>query len=150
MLGTLSKKLRILGFDCRYFPTISDEKIASLAKDEDRILITRDRELAQRCKKQNVSTICLFGESVSDHLVQIAKDASIPGYQISTPGARCTICNGVLDQLEHIPDCVPPWIRENVRQFWSCTDCGHVYWKGTHIRNLERFIGEINARIQHN
>lgn len=147
MLGTLSKKLRILGFDCKYFPTVSDEDIALLAREESRILITRDRELAQRCKKQNINTVCLFGESVSDHLVQIAKEVAIPRYQISTPGARCTICNGILNETDHIPDGVPPWIKENVKRFWSCADCGHVYWEGTHIRNLERFIGEINARL---
>ncbi|MDC8437993.1 MAG: Mut7-C RNAse domain-containing protein [Candidatus Nitrosotenuis sp.] len=147
MLGTLSKKLRILGFDCKYFSAIGDDDIALLAKDEGRILVTRDRQLALRCQKQNINTICLVGESVSDHLVHIAREAGIAQYQISTPGARCTICNGMLNKMDHVPDEVPPWIKQNVKQFWSCADCGHIYWQGTHIRNLERLIGEINARL---
>lgn len=147
MLGTLSKKLRILGFDCKYFSSVSDSDIALLAKNEGRTLITRDRELAARCKKNSISTICLTGESVSDHLIHIAREAGITQYQISTPGARCIVCNGILNQMDHVPSEVPIWIKENVKQFWSCADCKHIYWQGTHIRNLERFIGEINARL---
>ena len=44
MLGTLAKWLRIIGFDTSFADAnIEDEKLLRLAKDEERILITRDK-----------------------------------------------------------------------------------------------------------
>ncbi|NWJ90898.1 hypothetical protein HX856_06690, partial [Marine Group I thaumarchaeote] len=46
MLGKLAKKLRLLGFDTFYSSSIADNKIIIMAKNEKRILLTKDRILA--------------------------------------------------------------------------------------------------------
>jgi len=42
-LGRLAAYLRMLGFDTLYTPHAEDERLAQLASDEKRILLTRDR-----------------------------------------------------------------------------------------------------------
>ena len=36
-------------------------------------------------------------------------------------------------------------INEN---FWRCNNCEKIYWEGTHIKNLQSFVGQINERLQ--
>jgi len=48
MLGTLAKWLRILGYDTLFQPELNDHQLVRLARAEDRVLLTRDRELARR------------------------------------------------------------------------------------------------------
>lgn len=148
MLGTLAKKLRILGFDCKYFSSIKDEDLILLAKNDSRTIITRDLILAQKCKKQGVRAIHLKSTGEKDHLLEIARNCSFSKYRIETSKARCTACNGPLDETEKskltldLPDI------SYIQQFWQCRNCKHIYWEGSHIRNLKRFIDEINAELQ--
>ena len=44
-LGKLTKKLRMLGFDCHYRNDFKDREIVQIAVDEKRIILTRDRRL---------------------------------------------------------------------------------------------------------
>ena len=55
MLGTLAKWLRILGFDT-FYPDyeLSDIEILDIAKKEKRIIISRDKELIIRAKKNKI------------------------------------------------------------------------------------------------
>ena len=58
MLGTLAKWLRIYGFDT-YYPTseIDDTKLLEITKNEERILISRDKNLIQIARRENLKTI---------------------------------------------------------------------------------------------
>ncbi|MEM3173101.1 MAG: DUF5615 family PIN-like protein, partial [Candidatus Nitrosotenuis sp.] len=51
MLGTVAKKLRMLGFDCSYWADIEDDDLLAAAKKENRIIITKDTQLANKAKK---------------------------------------------------------------------------------------------------
>ena len=71
MLGNLAKKLRILGYDSKYFSSIEDDKIISIAKNEKRIILTKDEQLTKIAEKQNVSFVLIRG---NDELEQIVHD----------------------------------------------------------------------------
>jgi len=47
MLGNLAKKLRILGYDSKYFSSIEDDKLIVIAKNEKRIILTKDERLTK-------------------------------------------------------------------------------------------------------
>jgi uncharacterized protein with PIN domain len=147
MLGTLAKKLRILGFDCKYFASIKDEEILALAKSDSRTIITKDKLLAQKCKKQNLKIIYLESPSEKEQLIKISKECNLT-YTIDMSNARCTLCNGCLKKIDSsIITLEMPQIT-HVSQFWQCLECKHVYWEGSHIRNLKKFISKVNAEIQ--
>jgi len=48
MLGTLARRLRWLGYDAEYRSDLPDDEMIRIAKEQGRLLVTRDRELAGR------------------------------------------------------------------------------------------------------
>jgi uncharacterized protein with PIN domain len=149
MLGTIAKKLRILGFDSMYFATIDDEDLILLAKKENRIIVTKDHQVADNAKKHDILIVDITTHTEKDQLIEIAKKIGFKKYEFNSNIARCAICNGILHGVEkhQIIDKVPPKIAQNVKEFWICDDCKHIYWEGTHIRNLEKLITEINDQL---
>jgi len=149
MLGNIARKLRLFGFDCRYYSTINDDQLLSIAKNENRILVTRDHKITNICKKQNVLAIDLCSADEMSQIVEICKKISLKRCKIDVKSIRCTICNGNIRPIEKekIIDRIPPKVAQNMRQFWICDSCDHIYWEGTHIRNLQKFIDVINEKL---
>ena len=74
MLGTLAKWLRILGFDTFYVnDTMTDNELLDIAKNEKRIIISRDKELIVRGKKKDLTTIEINTTDLDEQLQQILK-----------------------------------------------------------------------------
>lgn len=150
MLGNIARKLRLLGFDCKYFATIKDDQLLSIAKNESRILITRDHTITNVCKKQNISVIDLFSTGEADQVTEICRKVDLSKCEIDMNNVRCTICNDVIQPIEKEKtiDRIPVGVAQNMQQFWICNSCDRIYWEGTHIRNLQKFINEINEKLR--
>lgn len=150
MLGTVAKKLRILGFDCSYFSAIDDDELVAVAQREGRTIITRDQAVVQRCKKHSIAIVGITSRSERDQLAEIARETGLREYRFDPSDARCPVCNGALEAApESALASVPPRVLSNTNEFWRCIECGHVYWEGTHIRNIKKLIGEVNAGLRH-
>ena len=147
MLGTIAKKLRIFGFDCRYHCTIQDDDLVLAAKKEERTIITKDVRLATNANQYNITTIHLKTHTEKEQLIEIAHKLDWKKFDLSY--SRCSLCNGILKKVpkQLVIEKIPPKITEHIDEFWKCKDCSHVYWVGTHIRNLEKLIAEINDCI---
>ena len=147
MLGTIAKKLRMLGFDCTYYNTIPDDDLVLVAKNQNRIIITKDDKLATNAIQHDIITVKLQAHTEKEQLIEIAHKINWKSFEIDY--SRCSLCNGMLEQVEKsaILEKIPPKIAESVEKFWQCRECSHIYWVGTHIRNLEKLIAEINGII---
>ncbi|MBI5146499.1 MAG: Mut7-C RNAse domain-containing protein [Thaumarchaeota archaeon] len=149
MLGNIARKLRLLGFDCKYFATINHDQLLLIAKIENRILVTKDRNITNICKKQNISVIDLSNTDETSQIVEIYKKTNLNKCKIDMNDVRCTICNGIVQSIEKekITSRIPDKVAQNMQQFWICNSCNQIYWEGTHIRNLQKFIDEVNERL---
>lgn len=147
MLGTIAKKLRMFGFDCRYYSTIDDDGIVLMAKKEALVIITKDARLATNAVQHDIMTIQIHTSTEKEQLVEIAHKISCKKFTLAY--SRCSLCNGTLEETPKytIIEKIPPKISESVEKFWKCKECGHIYWVGTHIRNMEKLVAEINASI---
>jgi uncharacterized protein with PIN domain len=58
------------------------------------------------------------------------------------PLTRCSLCNGLVEVVEKtdVVDRLPPLTARHYEEFWRCTACGQIYWKGAHYRSLERLL----------
>lgn len=140
MLGTLAKWLRILGFDTVFAKGMTDKEIVQLAKAEDRLLITRDRDLA----KSLAGSIYIKEKDLDEQLAIILKMHPADESRVLT---RCLECNSVLKQIEKSEvKGVPAEIIEREKEFWQCPGCKKIYWPATHWKNMmkkaERFLIE--------
>ncbi len=59
MLGNVAKKLRLMGFDVEYLADVKDDHLINKAKNEERIIISKDKELIQKkCENRNKFFVC--------------------------------------------------------------------------------------------
>lgn len=149
MLGNLAKKLRILGYDSKYDSSIEDAKLITIAKKENRILVTKDEALTKNAEKENIPTVLIRGNDEIEQIVQITNKVGLPNFTVSTDNARCVSCNGKLEPIEkmRIKSKVPYGIYERQESFWICKGCKKVYWEGTHLEKLRKFVNDLNQRI---
>lgn len=149
MLGKLAKKLRLLGYDSLYSSNMEDDEILRLAKNENRILITKDVPLTQKAPKQQILTIQITKDDEIEQFLQINEKIKLGKCTVSGSNSRCPVCNGELEYAEKkdIAEKVPTGVFENMNDFWKCTKCEKIYWEGTHITNLQKFTEELNGRL---
>ncbi len=149
MLGKLAKKLRLLGYDSLYSSSMDDNKILQLAKNENRILITKDVPLIRKAKKKKIWNVQITSDDEIKQFLQINKKESLGKCTVSGGNSRCPVCNGELQHIEKndVSDKVPTGVLEHMNDFWKCTKCEKIYWEGTHIKNLQKFAEVLNDKL---
>ena len=149
MLGKLTKKLRVFGYDSLYSSDKDDDEIINISKNENRILITKDSQLVQKCFKNNVVVIEITSNDEIEQFLQINKKVNLGKCIVSGKTSRCSSCNGELESIEKniAKEKIPPKVLENTNEFWRCKVCQKIYWEGTHIQNLQKFAGKLNDRL---
>ena len=140
-LGTLARRLRLLGFDSWYGTDTDDRRLAQVATGEGRILLTRDRGLLMRRE-----IVHGYGPRSDDPDEQIHEVAV--RYSLATrarPLTRCPRCNGDLAPvpLAAVRDQVPPRTRRAFDRYARCVDCYQVYWPGSHLDALTERLGGL-------
>ena len=151
MLGKIARKLRMFGFDTIYDPNINDIDILASAKCKGRIVLTSDKLLFNRCKKNGVATILISKETEIENLVTIFSSLNINSVDSQNVPYLCTSCNSLLDAINDknlIKDRVPPRLIQSEKIFYMCSNCKKIYWRGTHMENISCLINEINIKLK--
>ena len=142
MLGTLSRYLRFMGYNtlsANGFAegnTKEDTLLLNLAVREDRILLTRDAELAQRGKER---AVLVKSDDVMDQVRQLI-DGGFIIRRVTM--SRCSLCNTVLRDAtaaEILSADYAPRDKDGFIFFW-CNQCNKLYWNGSHGRNISERI----------
>lgn len=143
MLGTLSKWLRIFGFDTLYFRSIDDNELIKIAKQQNRILITRDSRLVK--SKKISDYIFITSENIIEQIKEVLSFLSASRSLILNPFSRCVKCNGILAEVDKktIFNDVPEHIYRMYDSFFRCSSCGNVYWEGSHKDMIDKKINDI-------
>lgn len=144
-LGRLARRLRLLGFDTWYRTEADDGEIAALVVDQDRILLTRDRGLLMR--RTITYGYCPRSDDPNEQILEVVRRFDL-GESIR-PLSLCGRCNGRLAQVakSQVLDRLPPHTRREQHQFSQCTDCGQVYWPGSHLQHIEAFVDRTRAAV---
>jgi uncharacterized protein with PIN domain len=182
MEGNLTSWLRFLGYDTKYAKDfevkygtpVEDDILIEQSLLDYRILITRDREMANRFRKKF-------------HLLlksnpEVYKKFEIKSNEILTPLlllntddfvqsmvalylkfnlslhyvpelARCSACNSTIRKVRNKADYqqkIPNAVYENNQDFWVCENenCNKLYWIGGHFEDIYRKLDEIKEIIE--
>ena len=144
MLGTLAKWLRIYGFDTFYANSkIDDVELLRISKDENRILITRDKTLANIARRENLRVVGLNSTDIDEQLNLVLNNLKLDKKQILS---RCLLCNSLIDKMDKnkVRNKVPGRVFKNNEEFWFCSKCNKIYWKGSHYDNMLEKIDQTN------
>lgn len=129
MLGTLVAYLRVCGYDTAFVgdrAIATDAEIAQTARNEHRILITRDATLAT----QSTHSLLIASQAIEKQLREL-HDHGVPLEPTTTP-QRCGTCNTRLVPAtpnSELPDYVPTPIPNGL---WHCPNCEQYFWQGSH------------------
>jgi len=144
MYGRLTRLLRIFGYDTVYandleeffnVSPVPDEKLADYALENNRVIITRDYAFYKKYKERS---IYLEGEGVYNFLNHLKNILNLE-YNFNMQKARCSVCNSGLEKVRDknkIINEVKPETFKYIEDFYQCTKCKKVYWKGTHIEKI--------------
>ncbi|MEW1860022.1 Mut7-C RNAse domain-containing protein [Streptomyces sp. NPDC088194] len=136
-LGTLARRLRLLGVDTAYEnEDIGDPALARRSAQERRVMLSRDRGLLRRRE------IFAGGYVYSDRPEEQLRDVLGRFAPPLAPWTRCVACNGTLAAADK--DTVRDRLRDGTQKsydvFARCTACERVYWKGAHHAHLEAVV----------
>lgn len=144
MLGRLARWIRFLGFDTLYYSDISDRRLIRIAREQNRFILTRDTRLT---KIKGMKDYLLI--NANDSLKQLLEVIDALKLKRFNLFSRCVSCNGQLirisDKIE-VKDSVPEFVFLNVTVFQKCSDCGKIYWEGSHPKKFKEKISEIIKR----
>ena len=134
MLGRLAKRLRLLGFDVLYDRTLDGSGLIRLSLEQDRVLLTRDLELAARPLAAN--RLVIQSDHVREQVEQTLAAFCLESHIASL--TRCSVCNEALSSIskQDAKDLVPLHVYDRTMLFLRCPICGRIYWKGSHMRSM--------------
>lgn len=111
--------------------------------EQNRAVLTRDIGLLKHKVLQH--GYWLRSQQPKEQLLEIIQWFSLcPSIQ---PFSRCIACNGLLQQVEKaiVADSLPLQTKIHFEEFYQCTTCNHVYWKGSHYQNMQQLVNEVRS-----
>jgi uncharacterized protein len=136
MLTGLARWLRAAGHDTRAAPAgAADGALVALAASEGRLLLTRDRAILDR-KAAVGLVLVLEGAGLNAWAMELACRIDLDW--MAAPFTRCLLCNAPLEDPPR--DYAAP--RDAVGPVRWCPCCGKAYWRGGHVRRMERRLSE--------
>ncbi len=144
MLGKLTTYLRMCGHDTAYaldregtgdVGIEDDDALLSLAREEDRRLVTRDTALGARTD----DAILISTTEIEEQL----RELYTAGVDLSLDlPERCSTCNGRVERVEagETPDHAPSIDEQRV---WRCQACDQYYWKGSHWDDVRERLARM-------
>lgn len=140
-LGRLARYLRLLGFDTLYFNDAGDHRLVEISVSERRILLTRDRALLMHGE---ITHGCfIHALETTQQLEELFERLDLSA--MAAPFTRCMECNGLLYSVDRgeILQELPKRAGQRYTEFWRCSDCAKIYWKGSHYRQLALLVGRM-------
>jgi uncharacterized protein with PIN domain len=140
-LGGLAHLLRMTGFDTRYDNAYRDDEIERIAGDEQRIVLTRDRELLKRRTIDH--GCCVRAQRSEAQLREVFGRLDLA--RSARPFTRCLACNAPLRAVDkaQVASRLPPAVRERCQRFSTCDGCARVFWEGSHWQRMNSIVAAL-------
>lgn len=140
-LGKLARYLRLCGFDTLYDNHYEDHTIVETASAENRIILTRDIGILKHAQVRH--GYWLRSDQPQKQLKEVIKRFDLKN-QVELFN-RCMECNGTIRKVNKnkIQHRLLSGTQKYYHEFFQCTRCGKIYWKGSHYKKMMEFIREI-------
>lgn len=143
-LGTVARRLRLVGVDTAYANDADDDHLIQLANATQRVLLTQDRGLL--CRRKLWLGGYVRGSRPEAQFADVL-DRFAPRL---APWTRCTACNGLLSPARKadVEPVLRPGTRRTYQEFSRCQSCGRVYWRGAHAGHLEAIVDSARQTVR--
>lgn len=143
MLGSLTRWLRICGYEAVYLGDSSDDELLDRSLKGEFVLLTRDELLYRKGQRVGAEAFLVRGEKDVERLAAVSRQYDLT---LEPSQSRCPSCGAPLREAkkEALRDIVPPRTFEAYEDFWLCDSCGKAYWRGSHWRNIAATVEEAS------
>lgn len=143
-LGGLARLLRMAGFDTLYDNNIKDEEVEAIALADERVVLTRDRDLL---KRRTITHGCYVHQLKAAHQLRELSDRLDLAGSLQ-PFTLCLNCNVPLRTVpkEAVLERLPPRVRELHDEFNACDQCQRVFWKGSHWKRMMALLAAATGQ----
>lgn len=144
-LGGLARWLRGSGYEAFWQPSIDDYELLQEAKKLSATVLTTDSLLMER-------------RVVRDHVIPalwLPPTLSIPEalafvfheFGLKTRQPRCMSCGGELrrESKETLRERIPPKTFKWLDEYFVCSRCGKLFWRGTHWHKIENELHKLTS-----
>lgn len=140
-LGKLARLLRMLGFDTVYRRDYTDAEIVEISVEQRRIVLTRDRGILKT--KAVTRGYWVRSSRPEEQLHEVVRRFDLTSK--ARPFDRCMACNGALAPAEKsdVLERLPRKTKVHYDEFYQCTKCGKVYWKGSHYESMKKRVRNL-------
>jgi uncharacterized protein with PIN domain len=142
-LGGLARLLRMTGFDTLYDNHFQDDEIERIAGAQERVVLTRDRELL---KRRGVTHGCyVHALHPAQQLREIFDRLDLA--RSARPFTLCLNCNAPLRAIDkvQVAAALPPSVRERYQRFSTCDVCRGVFWEGSHWERMRTLVDGLGG-----
>lgn len=145
-LGTLTRYMRLLGFDVAYDQNADDRELLEVMTRQNRALLTRDRRLLMHAIVQH--GYCPRSQNPDEQTIEVIRRFELS--ELIAPFTRCLRCNAPLEEADkaEIMDKLEPLTKIYYDQFRRCPNCKQIYWPGSHFPKLQKKIEEIRSHFR--
>lgn len=140
-LGGLAHLLRLAGFDTLYDNHFEDSEIARISVAEDRIVLTRDRELL---KRREITHGC-YVRAIKPSLQVREIFDRLDLVRSARPFSLCLDCNVPLHPIgkADVDGRVPEGVLGRYERFVTCDQCRRVFWEGSHWKRMRALVDDL-------
>jgi uncharacterized protein with PIN domain len=138
MLVKLGRYLRCLGYDAEWDAGRSLATRIERADAQGRIFLTRNHNVGHQVAAPERILLLDEDDPVAQVWCVIEALGLDPERHLFT---RCIRCNVTLVEIEKgaaVATRVPASTFASYAHFFTCPNCGTIFWKGTHVRNTCR------------
>ena len=138
MLARLCRRLRAAGYDTEVAgPSEHDGGLLARAINEDRLLLTCDRKMAER-RMASGRVVVLPSNGLDGTARALMESVSINW--LLDPFSRCLMDNSLLRPANPSEFCrLPEQAREiGSKDVFVCPHCDRIYWPGSHVRRMHK------------
>jgi uncharacterized protein with PIN domain len=144
MLKGVARWLRAAGYDTAVGADgTNDQELLARAREEGRLLLTRDRRFVEELPDQNgvVLLECNEQQACFEELrTKLGVD------WLHKPFSRCLTCNTPLldatpEQWQEVPD----HSRQLASLLLYCPSCEQLFWDGSHVKRMRRVLEQASA-----
>ncbi|HEY4638316.1 MAG TPA: Mut7-C RNAse domain-containing protein [Candidatus Udaeobacter sp.] len=144
-VGSLTRNLRLFGFDVAYSKNADDRQLLEIMAAENRALLTRDRRLLMHAIVRH--GYYPRSQNADEQTIEVLRRFDLS--DLIAPFTRCLRCNAPLQEAAKadLIDELEPLTKIYYHQFRRCPDCKQIYWSGSHFPKLQKRIEKIRSRI---
>lgn len=135
----------MMGYDTVLFTGDSDSSMIAIAREEGRIILTRDTQVMNRrvITTGRIKAILIKSAEPERQLRQVIASLNLDCQ--FRPFTICLVCNHLLEERsrEEMQDRVPLYVFRTQSYYMECPNCHRIYWRGTHWQRMTRKLGNL-------